>query len=102
MKIIFQLKLKSVNKSSLILYKLFLKNIFKKLNITFNSINFPKTKKRFTLLKSPHVHKSSREQFEIITHSTIINILSAINTNNLNLLLLNKPKTVKITLRKIV
>ena len=32
---------------------------------------------RFTVLRSPHVNKKSREQFEIRTHSRFIDILNA-------------------------
>ena len=32
-------------------------------------VSFPKTKKLFTLLRSPHTDKKSREQFSLIVHS---------------------------------
>jgi small subunit ribosomal protein S10 len=37
-------------------------------------ISFPKKKKRFTILKSPHVHKKARDQFELETHTKILKI----------------------------
>lgn len=40
-------------------------------------IPLPTKKKKYTLLKSPHVNKDSREQFEMRIHSRIIDILSA-------------------------
>ena len=46
MKNFLHLKLKSVNKESLILYKTFLINILEKQNIKFNLIFLPKKKKK--------------------------------------------------------
>lgn len=40
-------------------------------------IPLPTKKKKYTLLRSPHVNKDSREQFEIRIHSRIIDIKSA-------------------------
>ncbi|MFQ5560337.1 MAG: 30S ribosomal protein S10 [Nitrospinota bacterium] len=37
-------------------------------------IPFPTIKNRWTVLRSPHVDKKSREQFEIRTHKRIIDI----------------------------
>lgn len=39
-------------------------------------VPLPNRRKCFTLLKSPHVDKKSREQFEIITHRRILDIVS--------------------------
>lgn len=39
-------------------------------------VPFPNNKKVFTVLRSPHVDKKSREQFEIITHKRILDLLS--------------------------
>ncbi|MBI1744954.1 MAG: 30S ribosomal protein S10 [Acidobacteria bacterium] len=38
-------------------------------------IPLPTTKNRYTVLRSPHVDKKSREQFEIRTHKRIVDIL---------------------------
>ena len=38
-------------------------------------IPLPITKNRFTVMRSPHVHKKSREQFEIRTHKRLLDIL---------------------------
>ena len=40
-------------------------------------IPMPTKFRRYTVVKSPHVNKSSREQFEIRIHSRIIDIVSA-------------------------
>ncbi|KKQ11258.1 MAG: 30S ribosomal protein S10 [Candidatus Babeliales bacterium] len=39
-------------------------------------VPFPNDKKVFTVLRSPHVDKKSREQFEIITHKRILDLVS--------------------------
>lgn len=39
-------------------------------------VPLPNKKKIFTVLKSPHVDKKSREQFEIITHKRILDLVS--------------------------
>jgi len=38
-------------------------------------IPLPTRKEKFTVLRSPHVDKKSREQFEIRTHKRLIDIL---------------------------
>jgi len=38
-------------------------------------IPFPTKIKRYTILRSPHVNKKSREQFEIRTHKRLIDIV---------------------------
>lgn len=38
-------------------------------------IPLPRNIKRFTVLRSPHVNKKSREQFEIRTHKRLIDIV---------------------------
>ena len=39
-------------------------------------VPMPNKKRCFTLLRSPHVDKKSREQFELTTHRRILEILS--------------------------
>lgn len=43
-------------------------------------IPLPTTINRFTVLRSPHVNKKSREQFEIRTHKRLIDIETAEQT----------------------
>ena len=40
-------------------------------------VPLPTKKKRYTVLRSPHVNKDSREQFEIRIHSRVMDIVSA-------------------------
>jgi small subunit ribosomal protein S10 len=39
-------------------------------------VPMPNKRKCFTVLRSPHVNKTSREQFELITHRRILDIVS--------------------------
>ena len=39
-------------------------------------VPLPNKQRRFTVLRSPHVDKKSREQFELTTHKRILDIVS--------------------------
>ncbi len=39
-------------------------------------VPMPNRKRCFTVLRSPHIDKKSREQFELTTHSRILDIVS--------------------------
>ena len=39
-------------------------------------VPLPNRTRRFTVLRSPHVDKKSREQFELVTHRRILDIIS--------------------------
>ena len=39
-------------------------------------VPIPNRRRCFTVLRSPHVNKESREQFELITHKRILDIVS--------------------------
>jgi len=39
-------------------------------------VPLPNKKRCFTVLRSPHVDKKSREQFELVTHKRILDIVS--------------------------
>ena len=41
-------------------------------------IPLPNRRKVFTVLKSPHIDKKAREQFELTTHKRIIDIVSPV------------------------
>jgi small subunit ribosomal protein S10 len=101
MKSIIQLSFKSVDKKSLNFFKDFVKSIFKKLGVVYTIASMPIVKKRITLLKSPHVNKSAREQFEIRYYKYTLTLKFNFNENYLRFLVLNKPKTVAISLKKL-
>ena len=44
---------------------------------TRGPINLPNKLRKITVLKSPHVNKQSREQFEIRSHCRVLGLLSA-------------------------
>ena len=96
-----QLKIKSLDQQSLKLYLIKIHKILKILGIKYNTFNLPSKRQRITLLKSPHVNKKAREQFEIKKYSVMIQILSQEKFKILKLLSLNKPKTVTISIKNI-
>lgn len=99
----YQLKLKSLNNKILKFYLNFLTKICKKLNINYSLIMLPSKTKKITVLKSPHVFKKAREQFQIKYFNAACTIKAqAFSPELLKFLYLNKPSTIKITLRKIV
>ena len=95
----YQIKIKSLHKESVKLYINFLQKMLRKIKVNFSIIALPEKKNRVTLLKSPHVNKSAREQFEIIYYRTLLKIRSDIDHKTLELLLINKPKSVTISVK---
>jgi len=96
-----KLNIKSLDKKSLNLYKIFINQVLKRLGIKYKVFNLPTKKNRVTLLKSPHVNKSAREQFEVKSYKTLITFdLIPELSQQLHLLILNKPKTVSINVIK--
>ena len=62
-------------------------------------IPLPTEKNKWTVLRSPHVDKKSREQFEIRTHKRLIDIIEP-NVRTIDeLKKLNLPAGVDITIR---
>lgn len=96
-----QLNIKSLNKESIILYQRFLEKIFKNFDLKYNVFNLPTTKKRITLLKSPHVNKSAREQFELKSYKCTFFFRNKITKQSTlyKYILLNKPKTVQMIIK---
>jgi len=43
-----------------------------KIKLTYSVVCLPKKITRFTVLKSPHVNKTARDQFEMITYKRLI------------------------------
>lgn len=95
------LSIKSTN-NGINIYTNFLISILKKLEIQYTYTQMPTITKRITLLKSPHVNKKAREQFELKIFKKIIIIKNKITLKILKLLVLNKPKFIKLKLRKII
>jgi hypothetical protein len=62
-------------------------NIFNsKLLYDFNwsSSKLPKHSHKYTVLRSPHIDKKSREQFEILTHKSLISGLNLLGSDSVN------------------
>lgn len=97
----YQIKIKSLNKQTILIYQKFLINVFNKTNIKYTIFNLPIEKKRVTLLKSTHVNKSAREQFELKKFSYILQINEKINSYLLKFLFLNKPRSVSVCFKNV-
>ncbi len=62
-------------------------------------IPLPTKLKRYTVLRSPHVNKDSREQFEIRVHSRMIDIVSATSETIDSLMKLDLAPEVEVEIR---
>jgi small subunit ribosomal protein S10 len=93
-----KIRVKSLNKESINMYKNFVSKTFLKLTLSSSITSFPNKIKRITLLKSPHVNKTAREQFQIKSYKLLITLKSQISINELKFIIQNKPKTVKISI----
>jgi small subunit ribosomal protein S10 len=97
----FKIQLKSVDKKSLYFFIYLLKKVFEKTNIVYSNINLPIKKKILTLLKSPHVNKSAREQFELRAYKSVLIIKSKVSYEFIKILFKNKPQTVNIVIKQL-
>ena len=91
--------LKSYSQETLSLYINYLNIISSKLNLTFSTFNLPKKRKVITLLKSPHVNKKAKEQFEIKYFKTLIFFDKGINIKIIKNILANRPKSVHLKIK---
>ena len=69
-----KLRIKSLNRESLYFYKDFIISTLNKLNVSYSLSYLPTRKKRITLLKSPHVNKKSKEQFQFTTYKLLVSL----------------------------
>ncbi|TVR13001.1 MAG: 30S ribosomal protein S10 [Planctomycetota bacterium] len=65
-------------------------------------IPLPTRVEKFTVLRSPHVNKKSREQFEIRTHKRMVEILDPTAKTNELFSRVDVPAGVDITIRQTV
>ena len=63
-------------------------------------IPLPTHKKIFTVLRSPHVNKKSREQFEMRTHKRLIDILNPTSDVMDSLMKLELPAGVAVEIKQ--
>ena len=95
-----KLRIRSLSKESLSLFKSLVAKTLESANIPYTTFDLPAIKKRVTLLKSPHVNKTAREQFQLTSHRSLITLTIPLNLEIIKFLIVNKPKTVKIILFK--
>ena len=62
-------------------------------------IPLPTVKNKYTVLRSPHVDKKSREQFEIRTHKRLIDILESTPQTIDSLMKLDLPAGVEVEIK---
>jgi small subunit ribosomal protein S10 len=62
-------------------------------------VPLPTNRKRFTVLKSPHTDKDSQEQFHILTHKRLIDIIKPTNKTIDSLMHLELPAGVGIEIK---
>ena len=65
-------------------------------------IPLPTVKNRYTVLRSPHVDKKSREQFELRTHKRLLDILGSTTTTVDALSRLDLPAGVHVEIKAMV
>lgn len=66
---------------------------------TIGPIPLPTDKIIHTVLRSPHVHKDSREQFEMRTHKRLIDVLDPASNTIDNLMHLDIPAGVDVEMK---
>ena len=62
-------------------------------------VPLPTEKNKWTVLRSPHVDKKSREQFEIRTHKRLIDVMEPSGNTIRSLMRLNLPAGVDIEIK---
>lgn len=82
----------STSKNLLNLYKKFLILNFKNFFLNYLLINIPTKKKLKTFLKSPHVNKKSKENFNL--HIYKFKLHTTLNLKYLKILRFNVPKNI--------
>jgi len=94
----YRINYRSTHGKTLSVYLYFLKNLFKTLRFSVSFISLPKILNRITLLKSPHVYKKAKEQFEVVFYSCAVELIlpRKLQLNILRLLYLNKPHAVSL------
>ena len=89
----------SLSKTALNSYKTYLNLQFSKFNFEFVLISLPKKRKRTTLLKSPHVNKKAREQFQVCAYKRLLDIYSSSSKTVDALMKLELPSGVEVEIK---
>ena len=92
--------LKSFNNTNI---NLFLNFLIKKFNnylgYKFNIIRLPKTIKKYTVLRSPHINKKAREQFQLCSYKRLLDIYSTTSKTVDALMKLELPSGVEVEIK---
>lgn len=62
-------------------------------------VPLPTENRKFTVLRSPHIDKESREQFELKTHKRVVDIIAPTNNTMDALLKLNLSSSVEVEVK---
>ncbi|MGX7593447.1 30S ribosomal protein S10 [Candidatus Karelsulcia muelleri] len=94
----YKIKIKAFDGYILNLSVIKIMNYISKQNIKVNGpITLPTKKKIYTILRSPHVHKKSREQFKLYIHKIFL-VVYNVKSNCLNKI--DLPSVVKLKITK--
>jgi len=82
-------------------YSSYLEQVFKHLSLNSSIFYLPRLSKKITLLKSPHVFKKAKEQFELREYKAVIKFeMNNCHTiENVKYALFNKPKCIKLKIK---
>lgn len=92
----YQIKISSTSILSFLVVNTFIECFFLEAKIVF----LPTKIKRLTLIKSPHVHKKSKEHFQIIKYCRLY-LITFPSLALLNLFLIKLPSHTTVNLKKI-
>ena len=93
------LSIKSLDKITLNLYKKFIKILLFKFKVQYKIINLPTKKTYYTVIKSPHVFKKSKEHFSKHVYKTIVFIKTSNIVFFCNYIILNKIKNINLKMK---
>ena len=73
--------------------------MLRKIKVNVSIIALPEKKNRVTLLKSPHVNKKSREQFQLSSYKRLLDIYSSSSKTIDALMKLELPSGVEVEIK---
>ncbi len=82
-------------------YVFYLQKSFNLLKLNSSVFYLPRISKKITLLKSPHVFKKAKEQFELREYKVVIKLDSCElqSLNAIKYVLLNRPKAIQLKIK---
>jgi|TARA_B110001469_G_scaffold127390_1_gene148082 small subunit ribosomal protein S10 len=90
----YQLKISTSNFASLIVVKKLLSTFCASIKVVI----LPKKKKRFTLIRSPHVNKKSKEHFQILKYQRLFYV--TLTEETLRKFLVGIPNDLEVSVKK--